>query len=110
MRSDQITFSKNLTPKVKEIFQVDEKTLGITWTDDKDSKFDVVDLRRSCPCASCVDEHTGKRILKPEMIADSVRPEMITSVGRYALTISFDDGHSSGIYSFKMLRKISKLN
>jgi DUF971 family protein len=103
-------FSPNLTPKIKEIYQVNERTLGITWTDNKESKFDVVDLRRQCPCASCVDEHTGKRILKPEMIEDSTRPELINSVGRYALTINFSDGHSTGIYTFKSLRRISKLN
>ncbi|MDB2447170.1 DUF971 domain-containing protein [bacterium] len=104
------TFTPNLTPKVKEIFQVDENILGIKWTDNQDSKFDVVELRRQCPCAACVDEHTGKRILKPEMVEDTVRPERINSVGRYALTITFNDGHSTGIYTFKMLRRLSKLN
>ena len=104
------TFTQNLSPKIKEIYQIDERNLGIAWTDNQESKFDVVELRRKCPCASCVDEHTGKRILKPEMIKETVRPELINSVGRYALTITFSDGHSTGIYTFKMLRKMSGLN
>tara|TARA_B100001059_G_C17250654_1_gene294125 strand:- start:28 stop:348 length:321 start_codon:yes stop_codon:yes gene_type:complete len=104
------TYTPNLTPKVKEIYQINDRTLGITWTDDKVSEFDVVDLRKQCPCASCVDEYTGKKILKPETIADSIRPTHIRSVGKYALTISFTDGHTTGIYTFKMLRKISKIH
>ena len=103
-------FAPQLSPKVKEIYQIDERTLGITWTDDQESKFDVVELRRKCPCASCVDEQTGKRILKPEMVKETVRPEQIRSVGRYALNIVFTDGHSTGIYTFKMLRKMSGLD
>ena len=103
-------FVPRLSPKVKEIYQIDERTLGITWTDDQESKFDVVELRRKCPCASCVDEQTGKRILKPEMVKETVRPEQIRSVGRYALNIIFTDGHSTGIYTYKMLRKMSGLD
>lgn len=103
-------FAPQLSPKVKEIYQIDERTLGITWTDDQESKFDVVELRRKCPCASCVDEQTGKRILKPEMVKETVRPEQIRSVGRYALNIVFTDGHSTGIYTFNMLRKMSGLD
>lgn len=100
----------SLTPKIREIYQVDEQTLGITWTDNNESKFDVVELRKLCPCASCVDEHTGKRILKPEMVDGNVRPETLNSVGRYAMTIAFTDGHNTGIYSFKYLRKLSGLS
>lgn len=103
-------FTPQLSPKVKEIYQIDERTLGITWTDDQESKFDVVELRRKCPCASCVDEQTGKRILQPEMVKETVRPEQIRSVGRYALNIVFTDGHSTGIYTFKTLRKMSGLD
>lgn len=94
---------------VKEIFQIDEKHLGITWTDQKESKLDVIELRKKCPCASCVDEHTGQRMLKPESISPNIRPVEINSVGRYACVISFSDGHNTGIYSFKYLRKLSNI-
>lgn len=97
---------ESLTPRVKEIYQLDEQTLGITWTDDLISKFNVVELRKMCPCASCVDEQTGRRILDLKSISDATRPLVINSVGRYALTISFSDGHATGIYSFKYLRSL----
>ncbi len=92
--------------RVKNIEQLDGRTLGIRWTDEHTSRYDVVELRRQCPCASCVDEWTHKRTLKAEDIADSVRPVQIDSVGRYAMKIKFSDGHGTGIYTFKMLREI----
>lgn len=89
---------------VERIWQQDQRTLAIEWTDGKENLYDVVELRRRCPCASCIDEWTKKPILKPEDIADDVRPVSINSVGRYALNVAFSDGHSSGIYTFNSLR------
>ncbi|MCX6108780.1 MAG: DUF971 domain-containing protein [Proteobacteria bacterium] len=91
--------------RVKDISQVDERTLGVLWTDGRKNKIDVVDLRRRCPCAVCIDEWTRAQRLKPEDIAESVRPVKIESVGSYALKVQFSDGHSTGIYTFQMLRE-----
>ena len=94
--------------RVKDIAQVDAKTLAITWTDGRKNLFDVVLLRRSCPCATCIDEWTRAQRLKPTDIADTVRPVRIDSVGSYALKIEFSDGHSTGIYTFPMLRNLTR--
>lgn len=90
---------------VEKIWQQDERTLGIIWTDGKQHLYDVVELRRRCPCAACIDEWTRKPLLKASDVAETIRPKAITSVGRYALNIVFSDGHSSGIYSYKGLRE-----
>jgi DUF971 family protein len=37
-----------------------------------------------------------------------VSPRVISSVGHYAFTFSWNDGHSSGIYSFKHLRALGE--
>ena len=92
--------------RVKAIGQVDDRTIGITWTDGKQSTYDVVQLRRRCPCATCIDEWTHEPLLKPEQIPESVRPVKVESVGQYALTIQFSDGHKTGIYTFSSLRKM----
>ncbi len=91
---------------IKDIAQIDHRTLGIIWSDEKVSRYDVVNLRRKCPCASCIDEWTRENKLKPEDIKDDVRPMQVQSVGRYALNIKFSDGHSTGIYTYKMLRDL----
>jgi len=92
---------------IKNIEQADSKTLRIQWTDDQISLFDTVELRRLCPCASCVDEWSKKRTLKPESIDDSIRPIDIESVGQYAVQINYSDNHRTGIYTYKYLREIS---
>lgn len=92
--------------RVSAINQVDDRTLGITWTDGRTDKFDVVQLRRKCPCAACIDEWTGEKRLKPESVAETVRPVRIDSVGSYAVQIRFSDGHGTGIYTFQMLRSL----
>ena len=106
MASSQPIPTKKSGPavRVKSIQQLDHRTLGITWTDDRASQYDVVMMRRKCPCATCVDEWTHEQILKPESVAETVRPLKIDSVGQYALTVQFNDGHRTGIYTFNMLR------
>ena len=91
--------------RVREIGQLDQRTLGITWTDGTKNSYDVVDLRRRCPCALCIDEWTGEKRLKPADVPETVRPLRIDSVGSYALQIKFSDGHGTGIYTFQMLRQ-----
>lgn len=93
--------------RVKDIAQLDPRTLGITWTDGRRDTLDVVLLRRKCPCAMCIDEWTREERLKPSDIPDTVRPVRIDSVGAYALKIEFSDGHSTGIYTFPMLRSLN---
>jgi DUF971 family protein len=110
--STQTTLNLTQGPsvRVKSISQIDQRTLGITWTDERSSTYDVVELRRKCPCATCIDEWTHEQILKPESVSESVRPVQIDSVGQYALTVQFNDGHKTGIYTFSMLRKLSGVN
>lgn len=89
--------------QIKRIWQDDKRTLGIMWTDNKKSKIDVVELRKACRCALCVDEWTHESKLDENSISDDVRPITIQSVGRYALNVRFSDGHSTGIYPFDYL-------
>ena len=96
--------------RIKEIFQADECTLKVVWTDHKDQSFDVRSLRKACPCALCVDEVTGEKKLDPSSIKSDTRPITIQSVGRYALNIHFSDGHRTGIYTFEKLRQMASEN
>ncbi len=85
--------------KITEIWQEDEKTLCVEWADRKVHRFDVVQLRKNCPCAEC---QTSK---KQESL-EKIRPQEIHSVGNYALKIIYSDYHSSGIYTYEYLRKL----
>ncbi len=93
---------------VRKIEQVDRYTLGIEWTDGHQSRWRLAHLRRHCPCASCRDEHTHTRILDPATIPEDLVARRVQSVGLYALSIEFADGHNTGIYPFTLLRELQQ--
>src|SRR5882724_5593550 len=90
----------------REIKHEDNFTLRITWADDRQCSYRAAALRRSCPCAQCVNEWTGERMLKPDSIAEETEIRDLSIVGRYALNFRWSDGHETGIYSFRYLRDL----
>ena len=85
----------------------DEARLRIRWKDGVASEYVPRHLRLLCPCASCVDELTGVRMVSTEHVDDSVYPMAIHYVGQYALQFVWSDGHSTGLYTFEYLRDTS---
>jgi DUF971 family protein len=85
--------------------------LAIQWNDGAESYLDLQFLRRACPCAACGGE--------PDVLGNILRPSVSYSdnsfelagfqiVGGYALQPTWRDGHSTGLYSFQYLRRISQ--
>jgi DUF971 family protein len=91
-----------------QIIEESDSELSITWSDDAESKYNAAELRRACPCAGCIDEWTGKKMLRDESVPDDISFSHISIVGRYALNFHFSDGHETGIYTFAMLRKMAE--
>jgi DUF971 family protein len=92
----------------REIMQEGDAGLRITWADGQTSHYTASALRRACPCAQCVNEWTGQRVLKPESVSDALRIDDIAIVGRYALNFRWSDSHETGIYSFRLLRELGE--
>jgi DUF971 family protein len=90
----------------REIMQESDARLRVTWADGRACSYEAAQLRRLCPCAQCVNEFTGERVLRAESVADDLTIEDVQIVGRYALTFRWSDGHDTGIYSFRYLREI----
>jgi len=90
----------------RQIKQEDDFTLKITWADEEECTYKSAELRRSCPCAQCVNEWTGERVLKPESIDEEIEIRVLSLVGRYAINFRWSDGHETGIYSFRYLREL----
>jgi len=84
----------------------DPRTLSILWEDGHRDDFDVRDLRLSCHCALCVEEMSGRKLLDPKTVRADVSPRQIVSVGNYAIGFDWNDGHNSGIHTFKDLRAL----
>mgnify|MGYP003580206581 CR=1 FL=1 len=93
-------------PTPAQIAQAGRDKLRIVWSDGHESVYPVRELRLACPCAHCVEEFTGRPLLKTEGVPEDVKPVRISPVGRYALSFEWSDGHSSGIYTFEYLRGI----
>lgn len=78
--------------------------LTVTWHDGHVSTYDAPFLRFVCPCAGCRGHAPGD-VIPPSW--DQVKAARVVGgaqVGGYAIQLSFDDGHASGIYAFDRLR------
>ena len=91
-----------------QIIEENDSEISIKWSDDAETKYNAAELRRACPCAGCVNEWTGEKILNAESVSDDINFSHISIVGRYALNFHFSDRHDTGIYSFKYLRELSE--
>ena len=80
------------------------------WQDGRRDDFDVRDLRLACRCAVCVEETSGRALLDTKSVPPDITPREISSVGNYAIRFSWNDGHSTGIYSFEHLRALGELD
>ncbi len=86
----------------------DATQVHLKWNNGEDWTVNNRDLRLSCRCALCVNELTGEQLLKAERIRSDIQPKEITPLGNYAIGINWNDGHSSGIYPYKMMRELVK--
>lgn len=84
--------------------QIDPQTVRIGWKDGSVDEFKARELRLACPCASCVDENTGSKILDPTSVAVDISIADCDLVGRYAFQFHFSDKHNTGIFSFDILQ------
>jgi len=85
--------------------------LAIRWADGAESAVELAELRRRCPCAQCSGEPdvTGAVRMpahRPELSPASFELTGFERIGAYALALTWGDGHSTGIYSWEMLREL----
>ena len=94
----------------RQIIEESDSEISIVWSDETENKYNATELRRACPCAGCVNEWTGEKMLKAENVAEDLTFSSIAIVGRYALNFDFSDGHDTGIFSFQFLKQFSEKN
>lgn len=80
--------------------------ISILWDDGHNGYFNHRFLRGNCPCAVCVNEITGQRIIGVNEVPENVKALDLEVVGRYALRFLWSDAHDTGIYPFVLLRKL----
>ena len=84
--------------------------IAIVWNDGVESYLALERFRRACPCALCGGE--------PDVLGNIMRPDVsYTSssfeltgwqiIGGYALQPRWADEHSTGLYPFQYLRRLT---
>jgi len=96
-------------------FELDRtRELRIRWDDGGLDVYPLVELRRACPCAICRAERERAPDAGLPVVPDAdVQRRMATVeraelVGHYALRITWQDGHDTGIYDYEYLRSLGK--
>jgi DUF971 family protein len=84
-----------------------DQVLELTWEDGRVTRLPYRYLRGECPCAACQDEWTGKRILDPSSIREDLKIEGMEPIGNYAVRLGWNDGHSSGLYTWETLHRLT---
>ena len=96
-----------------ELNKSPDSSLEICWSDGHRQKISFRALRDACQCAGCMEkkmkddsEPVGSLpVLSP---ADTIPLDIqsMKPVGNYAYNIHFSDGHSTGIFTYELLRRL----
>jgi DUF971 family protein len=85
-----------------------DEAVTITFHDGHVARFDLLTLRRNCPCATC--RGLRDRGEEPWPRPGSPTPLAVDDAnlhGAWGLVVTWNDGHATGIFPFETLRRWS---
>jgi DUF971 family protein len=86
-----------------EINHVESRgAVRITWDDGHVGEYEDQYLRGYCPCAMCQGHGAQRRFIS----VPGAKLQEIRAVGNYAIEFRWQDGHSTGIYTYDYLRSL----
>jgi DUF971 family protein len=106
---DRIPLQKPPAQPPEAIDVLPDGAIKILWPGGPEVTVSAHRMRDCCPCAACIEEGTGRKLLDPATIPADIHPLELTAVGAYAVQFRWSDGHSTGIYSWETLRRASGL-
>jgi DUF971 family protein len=84
-----------------------QREAGVTliWEDGTTARFELEELREHCPCAECrTRRDRAQPVREPASAAHPLRIVDAHLVGGWGIGISWSDGHTTGVYSWDLLR------
>lgn len=88
---------------------IEKKKLLVIWEDGTECLLELRELRKRCPCATCLAERDKQsKMYIPLFSENQISVKDINQVGNYAVQITWNDGHNSGIYEYKFLKNFSE--
>jgi ATP-binding protein involved in chromosome partitioning len=88
-----------------EIIGLGKREIRFVWDDGAEDLWGARELRIRCACAHCQSEATGARLLDPATVAADLSVNDMHLVGNYGIGVQFSDGHATGIFRFRELRR-----
>ncbi len=85
----------------------DREQVTLRWPDGDEHSVANRTLRAACQCAVCVDEFTGEQTLSEADIPADIHPQNVDSVGNYAVSIEWSDGHTTGFFPYDRIKELS---
>lgn len=92
--------------EVRDVTVERDRAVTITFGDGVSHTYGLVELRVNCPCATCRNHREHGEAAWPR--PSSPQPLLITDasfVGAWGLGITWNDGHSTGIFPWESLRR-----
>ena len=84
------------------------RVFEIAWPDGAVFRLPFRLVRCECPCAACIDEITGQRLLDPSTVPAEIEPVQLAFSGNYALKVTWSDGHDTGLYTWQKLNDLCR--
>lgn len=91
---------------VRLTFRAGAQELAAEFDDGMSGRVDYRTLRLESPSAEVQGHGSGPKP-PPPIVPDDIRVVKAEPVGRYALRLFFSDGHSSGLYTWNILRSLT---
>jgi DUF971 family protein len=86
-----------------------QQGLTIVWDDGVESRFGLEELRVNSTCAECRGIRDQGAVVWPKASSPQpLRAEGAELVGAWGLSVRWNDGHSTGIYAWDVLRAWSE--
>jgi ATP-binding protein involved in chromosome partitioning len=92
-------------PMPLEIIGLGKPEVRFVWDEGDEDLYSARDLRIRCTCAHCQSEVTGERLLDPKTVPEDLTIADMHLVGNYGVGIHFSDGHTTGIFRFRELKR-----
>ena len=100
-----------LAPRKLDFDQAGE-CLEIGWQDGTTQRLALPLVRKSCPCAVCVERRQSEsdilHVITEVGLETTAELRNVRAVGNYAIQIVWEDGHDTGIYTYDYLRSLGE--
>ncbi len=98
-----------------DIQKTNESTLSISWDNGQKSFYNLKELRKNCPCASCnalrnhpLPKNPLRVLSEKEALQENLTILEAEIIGRYAVQFKWSDNHHEGIYTFDYLLELAE--